>query len=278
MVPSLATVELYDPASDAWSATGPMHYARVAPGVVTLSDGRVLLVGSSVNTLEWPPQWNYTQADVAGRAYGTAELYDPRTGRFTLTGDLPPVEAQLKAELAVDVSSIPRIGTLVALADGGALLVGRTESGEWSDGERNGSVTVVRTLRFEPLAGGWTEIDQSVRADDESGSPQTVVSGHVNPGALVARLADSRILVAGGEPIDATLATDTAALFDPATGAWTTLPPMPEHRAGGTAVALPDGSALLVGGYYEPTSTEYFPDCEEGPTGLASTVRFVPGQ
>lgn len=277
MVPSLATVELYDPATDAWSVTGPMHYARVAPGAVTLADGRVLVVGSSVDALEWRPQWNYTQADVAGRAYETAELYDPRTGRFTLTGGLPAVEVQLKAGLALDFSSIQRLGTLVALADGGALLVGRTESGEWYDGERSGYVTVVRTLRLEPITGAWTEIDRSVQADDGSGSFQTVVSGRVNPGAVVVALEDGLVLVAGGQPIDAGLATDAAALYDPATGTWTALPPMPEHRAGGTAVALPDGSALLVGGYYEPTSAEFIPDCEEGPTGLASTVRFVPG-
>lgn len=277
MVPSLATVELYDPATDTWSATGPMHYARVEPGAVTLADGRVLVVGSSLSTLDWAPQWNYTQADVDGRAHQTAELYDPQTGRFTLTGDLPPAEAQVKAGLELDFYSIQRFGSLVALPDGGALLVGRTESGDWSDGEQNGSVTIVRTLRFEPLAGRWTEIDRSVEADDGSGILESVVSGRVNPGAAVVSLADGRVLVAGGQPLDAGLATDAAALYDPAGGTWTALPPMPEHRAGGTAVALPDGSALLVGGYYEPTSTEFIPECEEGPTGLASTVRFVPG-
>ena len=106
--------------------------------------------------------------------------------------------------------------------------------------------------------------------------------------AVAATLADGRVLVAGGERdtcgVDGLcgetyVAIDSASLYDPATDAWTALPPMPEPRAGGAAVTLTDGSVLIVGGYNE-TMTFGGTDCEtqDQPTGLASAVRFVPGR
>ena len=75
------------------------------------------------------------------------------------------------------------------------------------------------------------------------------------------------------------VAIDAASLYDPATDAWTALPPMPEPRAGGAAVTLADGSVLIVGGYNE-TADVGDTDCQtqDQPTGLASAVRFVPGR
>ena len=74
------------------------------------------------------------------------------------------------------------------------------------------------------------------------------------------------------------VASEAASLYDPATDAWTALPPMPEPRAGGVAVTLADGSVLIVGGYNE--TADLGTDCEtpDQPTGLASAVRFVPGR
>ena len=73
---------------------------------------------------------------------------------------------------------------------------------------------------------------------------------------------------AGGGYYNDTLAD--ARLFDPATDTWASLPPLPEARQGGVAVALQDGSVLLVGGY----AWMYGQDGDTRPT----PVRFVPGQ
>jgi hypothetical protein len=280
LVPALATAEVYDPAADSWSATGPMHYARVGAQAITLADGRVLVVGSSMDVAGG---WNYTQIRLAGRAYSSAEIYDPRTGRFTLTGELPPSDWSPFANLglggfSVDSSDLISSGTLVALRDGGALLVGRTEQWYASGAAASAEGYDVRALRFDPLTGQWTEIDRSVEVySSDALQAGTIVQGHVPYHASAASLADGRVIVAGGERrsgSDAFVALDTAALYDPGSDTWTALPPMPEHRAGGTAVALPDGSALLVGGNYE-TSLPW--GCADSATGLASTVRFVPG-
>jgi hypothetical protein len=166
------------------------------------------------------------------------------------------------------------MGTLVALADGGALLVGRTDAldSEGISGE------IVRSLRYEPRSGHWTEVDRSVLIEESAATPPSgeIIKGHVSPYAAAVSLADGRVLVAGGGLTSgyttAVVGTDRAALYDPAGGAWTDLQPMPEARAGGTAVALPDGSALVVGGFYEAPS-----GCSDGSTGLVNSFRFVPG-
>jgi hypothetical protein len=292
IVPAMATAELYDPATDSWSATGPMRYARVGAQAATLADGRVLVVGSSRDDGSYEPKWNFSQVEVAEQARTTGEIYDPKTGRFTLTGSLAEIDWSPLAQLGLsEFNTYPwGDGTLVALQDGGALLVGLTAMWDATGSDPDPDVyaglsgMIVRTLRLDPRSARWTEIDRSL-VIDASESPALpagqVSAGHVSNRALVASLADGRVLVAGGEHLigpDWYVATDKAWLYDPDTDAWTALPPMPEHRAGGTAVALPDASALLVGGQYEVASTgSWYAACTDGPPGLASTVRFVPG-
>jgi hypothetical protein len=70
--PLLATAEVYDPATNTFTATDPMTTARGSAAMALLQDGRVLVVGDG-----------YPET-------GTAELFDPATGRFTPTSSLPP--------------------------------------------------------------------------------------------------------------------------------------------------------------------------------------------
>jgi hypothetical protein len=164
-------------------------------------------------------------------------------------------------------------GTLVALADGGALLVGRTT--RWFADPFGNTGFAIRSLRFDALTSQWAETDQSFFAGD-SLTDQMVETGrgHSRHGALVARLPDGRVLVAGGERFtgyDTYVTVASADLYDPDADTWSSLPPMPEARAGGAAVVLADGSVLIVGGYNESPVSE----SGERPTGLASAVRFV---
>jgi hypothetical protein len=69
------------------------------------------------------------------------------------------------------------------------------------------------------------------------------------------RLQDGKVLVLGGitGPFGSgnshyTKSLDSAEIYDPVTGNWTSVAPMSEHRAGATANLLPDGRVLVAGG------------------------------
>jgi hypothetical protein len=238
-----------------------MHYARFGAAVVTLSDGRVLVVGSMSDGVT-----------VDDRAYDSAEIYDPGTGRFSLTGPLPAIDSAAVKKLGVTLPdgdpAAASNGTLVALRDGGALLL--AHGGWWKH-----TAEITRSFRFDVGTGQWREIGKPY-ANSRGDSPTekgSVTSGVRNlQGAIVAGLPDGRVLVAGGgEGYQYTGEPSTAAqLYDPMTDTWAALPPMPDTRTGSAAVVLTDGSVLIVGG------VDNTPD----PSGvvLASAIRFVPAR
>jgi len=63
----LASVEIYDPAADTWTAGPSMEYPRIRAASVLLDDGRILVVGG---------RWGQTLLD-------SAEIYDPTANGWT---------------------------------------------------------------------------------------------------------------------------------------------------------------------------------------------------
>lgn len=112
------SAELYDPAAGRFTRTGDMTVRRHKHDAVRLADGRVLLVAGS------------DERDNAG-LYRSAELYDPRTGRFQPTGDLRGARYKLR-------------GTSMLLRDGRVLVAGGASGPE---------VYQSRVGSFAPLAG-----------------------------------------------------------------------------------------------------------------------------
>ena len=256
---ALATAELFDPATGTWSATGSLRYARSGAQAVTLTDGRVLVVSAEDGVV------------MDDGAFTTAEIYDPQTGRFTLTGSLPAIDwsALTSAGAPSRIEGDPQpesVGTLVALDDGGALLVGYSE---WW--KHAGEIS--RSFRYDAQTGRWSEVGQTWLSEwDPATDKEWQTPGDRRLHAFVARLGDGRVLIAGGDALSEDGVTRSAELYDPTTNAWTQLPPMPEPRAGGSAVTLADGSVLLVGGYNAswPASS-----CDE-PYGMTTVIRFAP--
>jgi N-acetylneuraminic acid mutarotase len=126
----------------------------------------------------------------------------------------------------------------------------------------------VPSERFDPTSSTWSKI-----AD--------MGTSRGNP--FVARLADGRILVAGGavkvsmttEGVRTTTLTKTAEIWDPATDTWTPTADMPDAREGGAATLLKDGSVLLAGGDLGEQGELFIPG--GFPTKLiAAALRFYP--
>lgn len=70
------TADLYDPATNTFLATGPMLTPRLYHTATPLGSGAVLIAGGT------------TSEPATGTGETTAELYDPATGVFTMTGSL----------------------------------------------------------------------------------------------------------------------------------------------------------------------------------------------
>ena len=72
---SSKTTELYNPATNDWTATGSLNVARQYPTATLLPDGQVLDAGGIT-------------PDGGGPTLASAELYNPATGKWTMTGSM----------------------------------------------------------------------------------------------------------------------------------------------------------------------------------------------
>lgn len=95
----LASAEIYDPATDSWSATGSMGTTRYAHSSVRLGDGRVLSIEGTT-----------------GSAGNSSELYDPATGTWS-SGGSPASTRKMQF-------------TATLLQDGSVLVVGGKDSSD----------------------------------------------------------------------------------------------------------------------------------------------------
>ena len=175
-----------------------MKSLRESPGTVTLEDGRVLVTGGR------------------GRGGGgfwlnyetTTEIFDPATGKWTLTGETNMAHAAAPT---------------IVLADGRVLTAG-------GEGEQN--VPINSSEIWDPTTGTWTETGPLNEARDLT-----------DP----VLLPDGRVLVAGGRAEGLGL-MDSVEIFDPETNEWTLVSPMNERRMEHTTTLLDDGRVLVTGG------------------------------
>ena len=72
----LSSAELYDPASGTWTATGNLNFARGVHTATLLPNGKVLVAGGAAGPI------------TIHKVLITAELYDPASGTWSVTGGL----------------------------------------------------------------------------------------------------------------------------------------------------------------------------------------------
>ena len=238
---SLDTAELYDPATGEFTATGSMTAARHDNVAVRLADGRVLIEGMS-RTIEHLAGGGIDFAD----PIPTAELYDPRTGTFTLataTNLIPSSAVALLPDGRVLLPGGSATGSVLAPGPG----MPCANAGDWcqvveSTGE------LANALLLDPITGTVT-------------STSDMTQGRSNPTATP--LLDGRVLVTNGflanmavPPYDPA----TAELYDPVAGTFTATGSMVgdvREPYDGTATLLSDGRVLFAGGTVIVASTGY---------------------
>ena len=232
----LDSAELYDPHVGTWTPTGSMHVARAGQTATLLPDGDVLVAGGGCN----------------GQAYGcnagsflvtlkSAELYDPSTGTWSLTGSMEEGRQLFTATL---------------LADGEVLVAGGFNS---CDDDFCSDLATAEL--YDPATGRWA-------ATGSFHGPREQQTATLLP--------DGEVLMAGGfnEGGDGQgHPSADAELYDPSSGSWTPTAPLPQPHYGQTATLLPGGWVLVAGGQsaaaelYQPQSGAWVP------TGSMSTPR-----
>ena len=79
----MASAELYDPSTDTFTPTGSMHTARSGHTATLSADGKVLVAGGGCNK-----GGGFCNAGSFLDNLSSAELYNPKTGTWSVTGSM----------------------------------------------------------------------------------------------------------------------------------------------------------------------------------------------
>jgi hypothetical protein len=219
----LASALLFDPATETFAETGAMLEPRRFHALTTLPDGRVLVAAGEAR--DGPVTEDDVGTHLAGRSWlDSVEVYDPASEVFVRFGALPTVHG---ASLAA------------VLPDGRPWVVPRLLAYDayWLT---SGQVTA-----YEPHGPVSSDI-VDVAAGIFSAGPALP-----GPVASVNQLRDGRFLLIGarvapGAPTFEATWEAWAATYDPTTGTLADVPAPGSRLA--SAVALPDGRVMLLGG------------------------------
>jgi hypothetical protein len=237
---TLASAELYDPATRAWTPTAPMSSLRYGHTALLLPSGKVLVAGG---------------ANGQHIALSTAELYDPATGTWTATGSMLS----------------PRYSHVMELLPSGKVLV--------ASGYIDGIGPIATAEVYDPATGTWTATGamahpRYVAASAVLGSGKVLVtaglggnyldnaevydpaSGTWSPGGTlsVRRIFNTTTTLPSGKVLSVGGTTGVgvagAELYDPATNTWSPAGAMLLPRQRHAATLLSSGKVLVTGGGY----------------------------
>ena len=225
------SAELYNPATGTWTLTGSTSALHEFGTATLLSNGEVLLAGGGSG--------NYNTRNPCTTL---AELYNPATGQWTVTGSMTSVRCAHTATL---------------LPNGQVLVAGGNDD--------NGNSLATAEL-YSPATGTW----------GATGSLNTSRTG-----ALAELLGSGTVLVAGGENVSGSVSGDcglsagcketvltSAEIFDPSQGRWEPTGSMP--AAGGPGSFLANGDVLrFFNSFYTPATGTW--------TAAGTILRFVGG-
>ena len=222
--------ELYDPASDTWSPTGPIVVTRSLGTATLLPSGKVLLAGGIA-------------ADT-GHSTTRTELYDPATNSWSATAGMAVQRSSHSATL------LPSGMVLVAGGQNASGYIASAElydpaSGRWTmaarmDAGYAGPYATLLANGMVLVAGGSTLGDGRGELYDPATNRWSNAGTAARNTQTATRLADGRVLTTGQGK--------EAHLYDPATNHWSVAASMLQDRDLPTATSLADGRVLVTGG------------------------------
>lgn len=244
---ALTKAELYDPATNSWSAVGQMQVPRRDATATKLPNGKVLIEGG------------YTDAN--NNVTNTVDVFDPSNNSFSLGKPMSMPRALHAAtvlangDVFVTGGYVSQAGAIARetelysvaadtwtpkalmatkrathkaalLADGRVLVVGGGD----------GLVHLNTSEVYNPATGSWTTTGPMLRAHNSH---------------AISALSNGKVLVSGGVNA-AGIADQATELYDPATNAWSSAGTMIEPRTSFTSTLLPNGRVLLASGTAYP--------------------------
>ena len=183
------------------------------------------------------------RADYNGPLIPYAELYDQATGTWSQTGSLV----------------MPRISAgenLITLQNGKVLLAGGSDA--------TTSAAYTEAELYDPTTGTW------------------LTTGSMNTPrrfAAYVLLNDGRVLAAAGNPNQGPgTPTNTAEIYDPSTGTWSSTGSLVVARDNPSMIKLRDGRVLIAGGEIPGNTCDNSPEIFDPTTGTWSSAGTMPNR
>jgi MYXO-CTERM domain-containing protein len=289
--PFTPTAELYDPATNLWTATPSMVSGRAYHTATLLNNGKVLVAGGGYpsfgvantskcelydpTTNTWanaPSMVNPRGSHVAvllsnnnvlvvGGGTATAEIYNPLTNAWTSAGSM---------SVARDGHAGVRLANnkvLISGGTGGGVTLATSELfdpttttwslvGSLATARTNHTMTLLNTGKVLAAAGfGAAELASAelydATANTWSAAAPLAIARQQHTATWMPSL--NRVLITGGNnPVQ-----NTAALYDPATNTWAATASMAASRSIHTATLLANGMVLAAGSVGSATTELY---------------------
>jgi WD40 repeat protein len=244
---TLDTSELYDPNTNTWTITGNLNTAREEHTATLLPNGKVLVTGG------------FRCSSGTCFILNSAELYDPSTARWTITGNLKTAREEHTATLLPNGKVLiagNNDGNTAELYDPATETI--TLTGKLNKGLLLSTATLLSNGKVL-IAGGYVSLcgfvcpvdfpsNRAELYDPATGTWST--TGNLNMARYnhsATLLPNGKVLVAGFFNENAG-ASNSAELYDPATGVWSSTGDLNEALGAQTATSLPNGKVLIAGG------------------------------